>query len=160
METNLKLRPGILVWGAICANGARYIQLIKGTINAKTYQELLEKEIFNADMLNLPENFVFQQDNAPAHAARSTSEYLKRKEIDVLPWPPYSPDLNIIENMWAITSQKVNANGKEYSNSDELWESVSYHFLNISDETVTSLFKSVPQRLISVVELQGKRTKY
>ena len=37
------------------------------------------------------------QDGAPAHSARNTKQYLKRKRIRELRWPPKSPDLNPIE---------------------------------------------------------------
>lgn len=160
VEVDLRRRPGVMVWGAVCANGARYIQRITGTINAEAYQNLLAEEIFNQDLSNLPENFIFQQDNAPAHAARTTTEFLNQREIPTLSWPPYSPDLNIIENMWAIVSRRVYEEGREYQTTEELWESVSRHFLEIPDETVASLFRSIPERLISVVELHGKRTHY
>lgn len=159
-ETDLRRRPGVMVWGAICENGARYIQRITGKITADAYQRLLEEEIFDGNTANLPLDFIFQQDNAPAHAAHSTRDFFIRKDIPVLEWPPYSPDLNIIENLWAIVSQKVYEGGREYQTADELWESVSRHFLAISDETITALFQSMPRRLISVVELGGKRTSY
>jgi hypothetical protein len=58
-----------MVWGAICENGAWYIQRISGRITAESYQKLLEDKIFNGDRLNLPPDFIFQQDNASAHAA-------------------------------------------------------------------------------------------
>lgn len=159
-ETNLQRAPGVMVWGAICKNGGRYLQRISGKINAVAYQNLLENEIFGEDFSNLPENFIFQQDNAPAHAARTTQEFFKRKEIAVLPWPPYSPDLNIIENLWSIVSTKVYEGGKEYNNANELWESVCRQFFAISDKIIDHLFQSIPARLISVIELKGKRTPY
>lgn len=159
-ETDLRRRPGIMVWGAICANGAVYICRIKGKIKASTYQRMLEEEIFGQDLTNLPEDFIFQQDNAPVHVARSSMDYFERKQIQLLEWPPYSPDLNIIENVWGIVSHKVYEDGKEYKSADELWESVCHHFLTISYETIKELYRSIPERLISVIEMGGKRTAY
>ena len=37
-----------------------------------------------------------KQDNARAHVARDNMEYLRRYNIDVLPWPAQSPDLSPI----------------------------------------------------------------
>jgi len=42
----------------------------------------------------------------------------------VLPWPPLSPDLNPIENLWGYLSQKVYEGGKSYQSSQELWEAL------------------------------------
>jgi len=160
IDADLSRRPGVMVWGAISQNGARYLHRITGTVLSESYQNILKNELINPGIENLPENFVFQHDNAPAHRAKATIEFLQKEKFDVLPWPPYSPDLNIIENLWGIVSQKVYEEGKDYQNADELWESVLHHFMAIPDEVINSLYKSVSGRLISVVELGGKRTKY
>jgi transposase len=40
----------------------------------------------------------FMQDNAPIHSAQKVQDWLRNHEIPVMTWPPYSPDLNPIEN--------------------------------------------------------------
>lgn len=159
-ETDLRCQPGVMVWGAICENGAAYLCRLKGKIKAVNYQKMLDDEIFGQDLTNLPEDFIFQQDNAPVHVARSSKAYFERRQIPLLKWPPYSPDLNIIKNLWAIVSKKVYENGKEYKTADELWESVCHHFLTIPYETIKKLYQSIPARLMRVLELGGKRTEY
>lgn len=46
---------------------------------------------------------IFMQDNAPVHTARLVRDALEQIDINVIDWPPYSPDLNPIENLWALT---------------------------------------------------------
>jgi transposase len=41
---------------------------------------------------------VFMQDNAPIHTAHIIKDWLEEMAIEVLEWPPYSPDLNPIEH--------------------------------------------------------------
>jgi hypothetical protein len=118
-----------MVCGGISENSVAYICRMEGKITAAAYQKMLEDEIFGIDLTNLPENFIFQQDNAPVHDAHTSKDYFERKEIPLLTWAPYSPDLNIIENLWGIVSNKVYEDGKEYKTADELWDSVSCHFL-------------------------------
>jgi hypothetical protein len=38
------------------------------------------------------------QDNAPAHNARATREWLENEGIPTINWPAHSPDLNLIKH--------------------------------------------------------------
>ena len=48
---------------------------------------------------------MFQQDNARAHTARITRDFLQQHNIRLLPWPALSPDLNPIEYLWDETKE-------------------------------------------------------
>ena len=41
---------------------------------------------------------MYQQDNAPCHKARIVTEVLQEAGVQVMSWPPYSPDLSPTEN--------------------------------------------------------------
>jgi len=41
----------------------------------------------------------FMQDNAPIHMAQRIEDWFENHAIPRLSWPPYSPDLNPIENV-------------------------------------------------------------
>ncbi|MGH0153184.1 UNVERIFIED_CONTAM: hypothetical protein FKN15_055138 [Acipenser sinensis] len=43
---------------------------------------------------------IFQQENARPHSARITIARLQENNIEVLPWPAFSPDLSPIEHLW------------------------------------------------------------
>ena len=50
---------------------------------------------------------VFQQDNASIHKVAIIKEFFAFRQSDILEWPPYSPDLNPIEDMWAIIKKRL-----------------------------------------------------
>ncbi len=73
---------------------------LKTNITAPVYQEILEHFILpSADQLFKDADFIFQQDLAPAHTAKSTKSWLNDHGVGVLDWPANSPDLNPIKNL-------------------------------------------------------------
>ena len=50
---------------------------------------------------------IFMQDNAPIHKAHAVTKWLEEMGIEVVDWPPYSPDLNPIKNLWKILKAKI-----------------------------------------------------
>ena len=53
-------------------------------------------------------DFIFMQDNASIHKAELVMDYLKEENVNPLNWPPRSPDLNPIENIWSKMLPLVN----------------------------------------------------
>ncbi len=71
---------------------------LKTNVTAIVYQDILEHFILpSADQLFKDADFIFQQDFAPAHTAKSTKSWLNDHGVGVLDWPANSPDLNLIE---------------------------------------------------------------
>ncbi len=62
----------------------------------------------SADQLCKDADFIFQQDLAPAHTAKSTKSWLNDHGVDVLDWPANSPDLIKwpIKESWKSTYKK------------------------------------------------------
>jgi len=53
------------------------------------------------------DDFILQQDNAPIHTAKIVKKFITDSNIQYLVWPPQSPDLSPIENVWAWLKMKI-----------------------------------------------------
>ena len=97
-------------------------------------------------------------DNAPSHAAKATTQYLESigfKNKTMMIWPPNSPDLNPIVNLWPIVKQRVYADGKQYSSKDALWEAIKQAADSIPRSLIRKLTESVNERLFDIIRLNG-----
>ena len=101
---------------------------------------------------------IFQHDNAPAHRSEVVTDWLNGIGIDVLRWAAQSPDLNIIEHVWAYVKKRLR--GRRFTNCDELWEEVRNIWYKIPDDYIMTLYKSMPNRIKELIKQKGGSTKY
>ena len=83
---------------------------------------------------------------------------MKKHKIATLEWPPYSPDLNPIENIWGIMVGKLRK--KNISSQSELIELVNHEWKEISQEQIDNWIDSMPGRIIEWIDQDGDRIKY
>ena len=148
----------VMVWAGISAEGRTPLIFIPpgAKINASTYKELVLEPVVKdvgQTMYNDGE-FLFQQDGAPAHTARSTQEWLRSEIPGFLSkeeWPPSSPDLNPMDfGIWSILER--NAWSKPHRNLESLKKSLVREWDKIPQETLRISVESVPKRLRAVVK--------
>lgn len=83
---------------------------VRGTLDSAAHQQqILIPALSFAKGTRTTRGQVFiQQENASPHVSHSTQHFLAQKHVQLLPdWPPNSPDLNIVENVWAIRANKT-----------------------------------------------------
>ena len=113
-----------MFWGAIRSDGRKMSVKCPNTLTSSSYLDILKD--YNEKLL-FP-GLVFQQDNAPTHKASIIKHFFRENEWEVLDWPPYSPYLNIIENLWAIVKKRLAKQTVSWENLEEkvqeIWNSI------------------------------------
>ena len=96
------------VWGGISKFHKTRLVVFDRNINANTYiLNVLQPVVVPFMRQHFRGRGQFQQDNAPAHNVRLTTNFLQRNNINVMNWPAKSPDMSPIENLWDELGRRV-----------------------------------------------------
>ncbi len=146
----------VMIWFTMSSAGVGPLCLLKSTVNAAIYQEMLEHfMLLSADKLYGDDNFIFQQDLAPAHTAKGTKSWSNDHVVTVLHWPANSPDLN---HLWGIVKRKMRDTRPK--NTDDLKAAIKATWASITPEQCHRLIASMPRCIDAVIHAKGGPTKY
>ncbi len=77
LKSSVKFPQSVMIRGAMSSAGVGPLGFLKTNVTAPVYQDLLEHFMLpSADQLFKDADFIFQQDSAPAHTAKSTKSWL------------------------------------------------------------------------------------
>lgn len=110
---------------------------------------------------------IFQHDNAPTHTAYVVRDALNELGFEIMEWPPYSPDLNPIENLWALLKAKVmeiRPDLRHMPNNESTWEILVDTAQEAWDRLDLAIFmnlsESMPHRVQDIIKYEGWYTSY
>ncbi len=73
LKSSVKCPQSVKIWGKMSSAGVGSLCFLKTKVTATVYQDILEHFMLpSADQLFKDADFIFQQDLAPAHTAKST----------------------------------------------------------------------------------------
>ena len=98
-------------------------------------------------------------DGAPCHRSKLVSYFIQKKNITRLDWLRNSPDLNPIENLWAILKDKV-ADELPTSAKDLEMAIKRIWTQQITAEYCKHVVHSMLCRVQAVIKNKGGHTKY
>ena len=155
----------VKIWGAISSEGTLPLVFIEDKWNRFTYRKILEDNLIEPGKNLIGNDFIFQQgiyflplDGDTVHTSRFVTKWLSQNHIKTIGWPVCSCDLNPIENLWGWL--KVRLAKKIYKNLDEFKNSIREVWGEVTPELCKSLIGSMPRRIESVIDRNGKITKY
>lgn len=159
LKRTVKFSKGVMVWGCMSGSGLGILEFIDGNVNAEKYQRILDNSLLpSIEMLHPEGDFIFQQDGASCHTAKSTRKWLLDHGITALDWPSSSPDLNIIETVWHKMKRVLRDNPQRTifdlkQKIQEIWDK----FLLTECQ---NLAQSMPKRIQAVITAKGDVTPY
>jgi transposase len=109
----------------------------------------------------------FMQDNACIYTAKKVKKWFEDKGILVMDWPPYSPDLNLIEHLWVQLKEwiqdhypELNEMGKSEEDYQRLFQAIREGWEAIGQDAINDLIKSMDTRVNCVLKAKGWYTRY
>ena len=89
----------VMVWSGIMGRRKTNLIFVQGNLNAEGYiNQIVQPEAVSFLQRHGPA--ILMHDNARPHVARICRNFLNRNNVNELPWPVVSPDMNPIEHTW------------------------------------------------------------
>lgn len=150
-----KFDKKLMVFGCFGMPGMGLLSKIEGIMDAKVYQQIMNEKMLPSaeNLFEHNDKWIYVHDNDTKHTAKETKEWFEANGIEVMKWPPQSPDLNPIENVWNIIKQRLSKYNP--NNLDELFLFIDKEWGNIDKKTISNLIRSMKNRCEKVIASKG-----
>jgi transposase len=154
--------PSIHATCCICARGPGCCAVYDGKLDGKMLKNMLDRTIMQTARdyydVERAERWWLLHDNSPVFKSGIVQTWVHNKGIQMIDFPPYSPDINIIENFWPRVSDVMD---KAHARTPEAVEAAfNDAWNNIPLEHYITYAHSMPDRIAAIIEAKGDATKY
>ena len=149
---------GIMILGMLMLSGQLNCYEVQGIINSAKYIKLLSDFALPLISYELGNDWLPQQDNAPAHTSAATQLFLEAKLVELLGWPALSPDLNVIENVWHFLANMMYRDGAAH-NIVDLREKIQRAVtqFNTNPTAGINIYQSFGRRIMECYDSDGAK---
>ena len=144
----------VMIWAAISCRAKTPLCIVTGTLDSQRYATILHD--FLLPICQVGE--LFQQDNAPPHVSRATISWINDQGLELLQWPSVSPDLNPIENVWALLARAVYRDGRQFPSIETLKKAIEIEWARLPQNIIRDLIQIMPRRVFKSIQRNGKST--
>ncbi|MBW0549734.1 hypothetical protein O181_089449 [Austropuccinia psidii MF-1] len=141
-----------MVWGAFCG-GTKGRQTATDLVS-NVYQPALRpfiKHMEWAPYVLGRQQLTLMEDRAPIHTSRVSQEWRERNCLVKLQWPPHSPNMNPIENLWKKIKLQVSTFYQPQT-MDKLQAAITASWNDIPSQHLDQLFKTMPKRMQEIID--------
>ncbi|MBW0547836.1 hypothetical protein O181_087551 [Austropuccinia psidii MF-1] len=156
-----------MVWGTICGPiqseliimppGQQEIYFIENVYEPGLLP--LMDELVEVGVAENHEGLTLMEDGAPIHTDMASQQWCDEHQICKLIWPPNSPDLNTIENLW-FKMKYIVTHLFNPKTMDELTAAVNAAWESLPFDHLDSLLLPLPARMQMVVDQNGAPTQW
>ena len=150
----------VVVWGGIMRRRKTNLIVVQGILNTQCYiKQILQPEA--VPFLQTHGLAILMHENARPHVARICRQFLflNRNNVNILPWPAVSPDMNPIEHIWDYLGRKVRTR-RNVHNRRDLENALIQELNNISNVVIRRCVRSMRGRLAACIDSRGGHTRY
>ena len=148
----------VMVWYVIMGRRKTNPIVVQGNLDAQGYiNQILQPEA--GPFLQRHGLAILMHDNAMLHVARICRQFLNRNNVNVLPWPAVSADMNPIKHIWDYLGRTVRTRGIVH-NLRDLENAFIQERNNIPNVVIRRYVRSMRGRLAVCINSRGGHTRY
>ena len=141
-----------MVWDGIIGRRKTNVIVVQSNLNAQGYiNQILQPEA--VPFLQRHGPAIFMHDNARPHVASIFRQFLNINNVNVLPWPAVSPDMNLFQHIWDYLGRKFRAR-RNVHNLRDLYDALIQEWNN------RRYVRSMRGRLAACIDSRGGHTRY
>ncbi|GBM00653.1 Transposable element Tcb1 transposase [Araneus ventricosus] len=148
-----------MVWGCFAASGVGNLVFIENNMDQYKYINILKENFkISSPNLGIQNTFKFYQDNDPKHTALNVRLWPLYNCPKFIKTPPYSPDLNLIENVWHELKNRTRK--YDISSKEPLKAALTEEWNKIEQSYTKKLVESMANRIKNAISAKEYPTKY
>jgi hypothetical protein len=160
MVARVKHPQKLNVFACFSSKGLGNLSIFRENMDAKILKDILTtnllpsaQRMFGGDL-----SWRFQHDNDPKFKSKLVQKWVHDNGIQCLDFPPCSPDLNPIENLWSDFNRRVQL--RHPRTLDQLERILVDEWPKTRETLLQNLVNSLPNRCAAVIAAQGNTTAY
>ena len=159
-ETTAYGGGSVMVWGGISLHTRTPLHHVRGNLNALRYRDEILRPLVVPQLQQIGNNAILQDDNARPHRGNIVNTFIHQNQINRLPWPANSPDLNPIKHLWDELGRRVKKNYPRAGDLNQLVQNLQQEWNAIPQEFLSKLVRSMRSRCRECLDNNGGHTRY
>ncbi|GBN94184.1 Transposable element Tcb2 transposase [Araneus ventricosus] len=152
-----------MIWGCLNGSGLVSATLCDNQMKSQHYLNVVNDQVIPSMDFFFPYGTgIYQNDNFKIHRALIIYNWFREHEnsLSHTDWPPQSPYLHPIENIWDILEHRLRDGSFLQSSVQCLGDKLLQIWTTISAETIQNLIETMPRRRSAVIQAKRCPTKY